>query len=188
MADYVSSAVLQQIAEADESSTIDVFDRLATAVSRQFDRECEVANDFFVAAVSGNPGIATRTFITNGTRYLAVPPYESGSITEITIDGNAVTLGDKDTYREINGYLLLTRDCSEFTEVSITARFGFAAIPADIVQACIEQALFMWRRKDLAFADMSGVSAAALAAEFTPTFEAVAKRYREIYSSRNYFA
>lgn len=188
MADYVNSSVLQQIAEGDESSSSDVYDRLASAVSRMFDRECEVSNDFFAAAVSGPSGVTMRAFASNGTEYVKIDPYEAGSITEVLANASPLPLADSQYYTEREGYLVFRQPVPEFTTLAVTARFGFPVIPVDITQACIEQALFLFRRKDLAFADMSGVSAAALAAEFTPTFLAVTQRYREIYSSRNYFA
>lgn len=187
MADYVASSVLKQAAIADESSTTDVFDRLATAVSRQFDREAEVVNDFFAAKVAGPTGVTAKTFRTNGTKYLQVSPYEAGSITDVSVDGVALDITGVD-YEERDGFLVFEADYDDRTLVSVTARFGFDAIPVDIEQACIEQALFIWRRRDLAFAEMSGISTAALVAEFAPSFQATAKRYRDLYSFNNYFA
>lgn len=185
MADYVTGTILAQIAEQDEASTSDVFDRLATASSRLFDRECEVPNDFFAAAISGDPGITAKTFHTNGGKYLQVWPYEAASITGVTVDGE---IADTDSYIERDGYLIFDSAPDANIAVAVTARFGFPAIPIDIVQACIEQALFQWRRKDLAFTEMSGVATAALVAEFSPTFAAVTRRYRNIYSTHGAFA
>src|SRR5690606_37876851 len=130
-------------------------------------------------------GVVERVFRANGTRFLQIDPYAAGSIVTVTYAGASVT-----DYAESGGYLVFPADAAPDAEESVTvkARFGFASVPADIVQACIEQALFIFRRKDLAFADMSGVSSAALTAEYCPTFAATVRRYREIYSRNNYFA
>jgi hypothetical protein len=185
MANYVDPDVLKASAEASEASDNQVWDTLAEAVSRLFDRECEVPDDFF--AVAPAEGAETiKTIRTNGTKYLEIGPYIADSITALTIDGD--DRFDDDTYYEQDGYLIFESEVPTFAlKAIVTARFGFSAIPGDIAQACIEQALFMWRKKDLAFTEMSGVSSAVITAEFSPTFAAVAKRYRGLYSQNSYF-
>ncbi len=176
---------MKKYAVAEEADLDEVWDHLAAAVSRMFDRECEVADDFF--AVAATPAFL-RTFRGNNTKYLYIGPYVPNSITVIEQDGEAITLGDTDVYTEQKDYLVFSRRVLESSEVEVTARFGFAAIAPDVIQACIEQALFMWRRKDLAFAELSGVSAAAITSQFAPTFEATAQRYRDLYSENKFFA
>lgn len=188
MADYASAGQIRAAAIADEETTDSaVWDNLATAVSRQFDKECEVADNFFAAA----PGVAAAsTFYANGTRFLYIGELITGSITDITVDGVAL---DAANYRVMDEYLYFDEGYEPETEaaVAVTARFGFSATPADIVQACIEEAVWMWRRRDPAFAEMSGNTAGTAQGffdEFTPTFRNVAKRYREQYSNRSHFA
>ncbi len=184
---YIDVEKLKNSAVANEADNDDVWELLAEGVSRLFDRECEVANNFFAAA-SGTE--LDRTYRSNGTRYLKLFPYVADSITEIDVDGTdyfEATIADR-TYQEKDGYLIFDSEITKDTLITVNADWGFSAIPADIQLACIEQALFQWRRKDLSFADISGVPTAAVVAEFAPSFMATAKRYREIYSENGMFA
>jgi hypothetical protein len=185
---YVTTEQLTASGIATEADADAVFDLLAEAVSRIFDRECEVPDGFFNAAAAS--GVTLKSYVANGTKYLQLFPYIPASITIIDVDGEdrfeAVT-ADRE-YREKDGYLIFDNEPCSGVAIDVTARYGFTAIPADIQQACIEQALAMWRRKDLTFAEISGVSAAAVNAEFSPTFIAVTNRYRGIYSQNSLFA
>lgn len=181
---YVTTAQLKAAGIGDDAASADtVWDLLAEAVSRLFDRECEVADGFFNAAPGS--GVTLKSYTGNGTKFLKVFPYIGATITIVDINGTDYfeALAADRQYAERDGYLVFNFEISKDTPIDVTARYGFAAIPADIQQACIEQALAMWRKKDMSFADISGVSAAAVNAELSPTFSAVAKRYREIYSS-----
>lgn len=182
---YVTADVLQANGIAPESDGSTTWDQLAESVSRSFDRECEVPDGFFNAAAVGT---SARTFLGGGTEFVKIYPYISGSIGAITIDGDVVPLADTDHYNEVDDYLIFTYPITKNAAVSVSARWGFSAIPADIVQACIEQALFLWRKKDLAFAELAGVPTAAVVAQFSPTFQATVNRYRGLYSRNNYFA
>lgn len=187
---YTTGAVLKTYTPGDDaSSPDDIWNSLAESVSRIFDRECEVPDGFFGVA----PGAGSETvknLRTNGTEFLNIGPYIPSSITAFTVDG--VNRLNDTTYFERDGFIVFdtgSQDNIPETNLTavVTARFGFSAIPVDIVQACIEQALFMWRRKDLSFTDLSGVSSAAIIASFSPTFLAVAKRYRGLYGQNSYF-
>lgn len=182
---YVTAEVLQANGIAPESDDTAIWEQLAESVSRLFDRECEVSDGFFNAA---EVAASARSFLGTGTEFVKLYPYISGSIGAITVDGEVVPLADTDHYNEADDYLIFTYPIFKNAAVSVSARWGFAAIPADIVQACIEQALYQWRKKDLAFAELAGVPTAAVAAQFSPTFAAVANRYRGLYSRNNYFA
>ena len=72
-------------------------------------------------------------------------------------------------------------------EVEVTAKYSFADIPADIKQAVIEQALFMWRWEDLNFSVVAVVSSAVVGRELSPTFELTASMYRDKYGDISYF-
>jgi hypothetical protein len=185
---YIKTELLKNAAVANEADNDDVFDVLVEAVSRMFDRECEVPDGFFNAAPDS--GVTLKSYIANGTKYLQLSPYIPGTITIIDVDGDdryeAVT-SDRE-YQEKEGFLIFDSEICSGIPIDVTARYGFAAIPADVQQACIEQALMMWRRKDLTFADISGVATAAVVAEFSPTFIAVTTRYRGIYSQNSLFA
>jgi len=184
---YVEVETIKNAAVANEADNDDVWELLADGVSRLFDRECEVSDGFFnVAEVA----VSTKSFRGKSTQYLKLSPYIPDSITSIDDAGTEYFEADESDrqYHEADGYLVFDFNLPTSAIIAVTARFGFAAIPSDIQMACIEQALFQWRKKDLAFADMSGVSAAAINAEFSPTFSAVTKRYREIYSLNTYFS
>lgn len=182
---YVQPEILKENGIAPESDDTVVWQQLAESVSRIFDRECEVADGFFNKASASASG---RSYLGNGTEFVKLYPYIAGSIGAITVDGDAIPLADADHYNEIDDYLIFKYPIIKNAAVSISARWGFSAIPADIVQACIEQALFQWRKKDLAFAELAGVPTAAVVAQFSPTFQATVNRYRELYSQNNYFA
>lgn len=188
MADYITKQQLQTATPGDDaSSTDDQWTLIAGAVSRLFDRECEVEDGFFAV----EPAIATKTYRADGTRYLKLDPYVADSIDSISIAGTEFYQADQidRKYVEKGGYIVFGFDVAAGTLIDVHANFGFGStVPSDIQQACIEMGLAMWRRKDMSFADLSGVSGSVAAAEFTPTFVAVTKRYREIYSNRSYFA
>src|SRR5688500_5244076 len=108
-------------------------------------------------------------------------------MTDVVYDGVDLVLGSDD-FSEENSYLVFPYRVLETSEVVVTARFAFTDVPADVQQACIEQALMMWRRKDLAFAEIAGVSSAVIQAQFSPGFSATSARYRGLYSSNQFFA
>lgn len=184
---YVTKEQLRNFAIADEADNTDVWELLSEAVSRLFDRKCEVSDGFFSPAAAS---ATSREFRANGTRYLGLDPYISSSITVIDVDGTdyfEAVAADRE-YRETENFLLFDGEFAAETPITVTARWGFAAIPIDITLACIEMAIAMWRRKDMAFADLSGVSAAVVNTEFSPTFAATVSRYSELYSKNKFFA
>lgn len=183
---YIDKTILKEFAADDtDSSQQKVWDMLPEGVSRLFDRACEVPDGFFNKAGDAD---TVKTFRSNGTEYLALPPYLSETISAISVDTEDLVLGDDTVYFEKDGWLLFASAPAKNVVIQVIAIWGFAAVPADIVQACIEQALFMWRRKDMAFAELSGVPTAAVVAEYSPTFKAVSDKYRGLYSENSYFA
>jgi hypothetical protein len=184
---YITVDVLKNAALDNEADNTPVWELLAESVSRLFDRECEVSDGFFSKA---GDEVSLRSYRGNNTQYLKLFPYIPDSITIISIDGDDyydITVSQR-RYRERDGYLIFNYPVSDTAFIDVTAIYGFAAIAADIKQACIEQALQLWRKKDLGFCRLSGISAAAINAEFSPTFTAVTKRYRELYSANTFFS
>lgn len=183
---YATAADLKAAAQENESSGNDVWEAFAKGISRLFDRECEVADEFFAPA---EQNASVKTFRGAGHEYLKILPYIAGSIAAITVDGIVVTVPSLTReYVENEDFLVFSYAIAKNAPVSVSARWGFLETPADIRLACIEQALFQWRRKDLAFADLSGVPTAAVVAQFSPSFQAVVNRYRGIYSANLYFS
>jgi len=197
MSSYVDPKIIKEFAVAPEASPPGVWETLAAAASRMFDRAAEVGDNFFVK-VPNSTAAAAMTFRGNGTRYLSLPPYKAGTIVTVEYDGETVGATD---YREKDGYLIfdlgslarVSNLSSDFerpaaeVDITVTAKWGFAEIPADVSYAVIEQALMIWRRRDAAFTDLSGVSTAAVQQQLSPTFALAAEKYREIYGGRSYF-
>lgn len=189
---YIDVKTLKSFAVADEAGATNVWNLLAESVSRLFDGECEVPDGFFMPA---GATVTTKKYpYSAGSMYLHIFPYIPDSITSFIIGTtqyyDAVPANRQ--YQERDDYLVLTNQALKNLNVSIAekfnvemtvaAKYGFVSIPVDIQSACIEQALLMWRRKDLSFADISGAAAGAVNAPFSPTFLSTTKRYRDLYS------
>lgn len=177
---YVAANTIKLFAEATEASPSDVWDILAASASLIFDQACGVTENFF--AVAG-AAATERTFQLNGSGYYFLPPYIE--VATITVDSAPL---DADNYKIQNDFLIapeLTVKGFSVEVFTVSAKWGFAAIPADVKQAVIEQALFMWRRRDLSFTELSGVSTEAVRQMLSPTCEFVAKKYKEKYFQIN---
>lgn len=185
---YVDTLTIQSFAEAAEAAPDEVWDLLAGAASRIFDRAAGVADDFF-APIDINTSATEKTFVLNSS-YLKLPPYLPGSITFVKINDIDYSL-----YSEKDGYLIFALNLYDYPNISfwrndgakVTAKFGFEAIPTDIKLAVIEQALFLFRRKDVSFTEMSGVSSQTVNSPLSPTMEFIARKYAEKYGEINYF-
>ncbi len=184
MADYVTAEDLKAQAEADDASADAVWNDLASAVSRLFDRAVEVSDNFF-DAVEENAQTTEKNFFGDGSRFVRVLPIVPDSIDSITIDGE--TQDEDDYYLDVV-YLVFDEAVEQRADVVVNAKWGFPEVAADIKQACVEQAIYMWRRKDLNFAEIAGVSSGILLEELSPTFKAVTRKYRNKYGDFDYFA
>lgn len=177
---YVDATTIKLFAEAEESSPDTVWEILAASASLIFDRACLVEENFFKLA--GNSA-TDKTFFINETGYYFIPPFVDDATIEY--DGEEI---DAETYKIQDNFLIapeLKQDNPTNDFFIISAKWGFAAIPADVKQAVIEQALFMWRRKDMAFTELSGVSPTIAQAQLSPTCEFVAQKYKEKYFQVN---
>lgn len=185
---YVDTVTIKSFAEAAEAAPDPVWEILAASASRIFDRAAGVADDFF--APLGQNALATEKSFELKSSYLKLPPYLANSIESVKIN-DIVYSG----YQEKDGYLIFEIDRTAPFIISfwlnngakVKAKFGFNAIPADIKFAVIEQALFLFRRKDLSFAEMSGVSSQTVNSPLSPTMGFVAEKYREKFGDVNYF-
>lgn len=142
-----------------------VLDRASTII------EGEVGITFTVPAAA-----STRTVYGDGTDYLVLPRFVtvSGTVTAVTsLSGVSIP-----TYVEQAGALVVTRDgvigqpsggsylitgyspyggWSAGIPYTIAASYGFAAVPADIIECCLELSVRIWRAKDAGFSDVVGV-------------------------------
>lgn len=176
---YIETSVLKEFAEAPESDTSSVWDMLADAASKIFDHAVGAGENFFSVA-SDTPSV--RTFYADGSRYLRIAPFvgDLGAVTEgygVIIPSDAYELRDGSLYFDIAHH-------DGFT-FKVSARWGFAEIPADVQFAVIEQAIWLWRKKDLSFTEMSGINSNNISAALSPTLEFVANKYKAKY--QNYF-
>lgn len=129
-----------------------VLDKLIERASRIFDIECGVDASFFEAA-SATP--SDRVLYGDGTNYLKLPPYVAGSL-------NA-TLSYPDGYDNLEfvergGYLVRTESgilngqpfggWYESTPITVTAKWGFAAVPAWVKHAIVKFVIHICRTVD----------------------------------------
>lgn len=178
MSYYVEPKIIKEFAEGPEADDSPVWDILAGAASRVFDQAAEVAENFFAPA---EEEVSEKIFYANGTKYLKLSPFVADSITQV-LDEDDTEIED---YRIEDIFLVFDADQLQDKVLKVTANWGFDTVPDDIKMAVVEQALFMWRRKDLSFAEMSGVNANSINAPLSPTCEFVANKYKQKYL--NYF-
>lgn len=132
--------------------TDDVLDALIERASRIFDLECGVEPGFFEA---NSGSISAKVLYGDGTNSLRLPPYVAGSLNTILVypQGYAA-LG----FVERRGYLIRTDDGllnnSPFNgwyqgvPITISAKWGFAATPADVKHAIIKLVIHICRTVD----------------------------------------
>lgn len=180
MADYCTTAEIKAQAEAPEASADAVFDALATSVSRMFDQMSEVPTDFFAVT---DDTLKTLDFYIEKSQYCRVVPPILSDLTSVEVADTAIAAT---AYYQEGQFIVLSEVKESRTKISVEAKFGFSAIPADIKQACIEQAILMWRRRDLNFTEIAGVSSQVVASEYSPTFLSVSKEYRDKYGVFDY--
>ncbi len=144
------SDALQYLPDVTDASDQATLQAILERASRAIDSYLNVAPDYF-AAVSPPP--VERNFRGTGTAYLPVPPLFD--LQSVKVSGGSITDYD---YDPTNGYLI-RRWPSRWpymSEITITARFGFAAVPADITEACLQIAVRWWRGRDEAFSGVIG--------------------------------
>jgi hypothetical protein len=143
-----------------------------------FDRAARRPDNYFAEAATA---VSARKFWGDGTNHLRTDPYVAGSITtvamptgytvpgyvqETTPDGQAYLVavyGDDEARfsgveaESIDLYNVVFWNATDIgwpdgVKVTITARWGWAAVPADVTQAVTEFVIATLRGKDQAFA------------------------------------
>jgi hypothetical protein len=157
--------------------------------SRFFDLECGVEPGYFEAA---GDTATSKTIYSNGTNYLRLPPYVTGSL------NTAITLPDGYTvpsFIEQDGFLVLTTSTGVLppfqhfhdslwggwpsgVAVTVSARWGFAATPADVKMAVIELTINLERETDPASLRLKDLEGQPLREKIPPRVLEVAKKYR----------
>lgn len=160
-------------AQAPEASDTATWDLYAEGASRLFDKLTEVPDNFYDAA-DADP--SEKNFYGNGIDMLALPPFV-GTISQILIDDEAI----EDDYRLLDNYYLINLDDRFHADqtIKITARWGFASVPADVKLVVTELAIFLWRNRDPHFARLSETG---LYPDLSPTVKQIIKKFRDRYS------
>jgi hypothetical protein len=180
MSAYITTLKLMDNAVAHEASEEAVWQEYAEGASRLFDKLCDVEDNFFAKTTDTQ---SAKTFYGNGVDMMQLPPFVVGTVTSITIDGTAFAVTD---WRVSPNGFLIRLDDGEFDEteaIVVTAKWGFAEIPADVRLVVQELANYLWRVKDPLFTKMSGVE---IPEELSPTVKAAIKKYRDKFSTSAY--
>lgn len=184
---YISTLQLMSGASAPEASGEDIWADYAVGASRLFDRLCEVEAGFFNQALpyvdEDNDGTTEKIFYGNDIDMLQLPPYVGEIVAaNILIDDAQI----EDEFRISNGFLYNREKqyekykvFSSDNEIKITARWGFAAVPADVQMVVRELAVYCWRNRDSHF---SRISDTGVYEDLAPTIKATIKKFREKYS------
>lgn len=132
------------------------FDALRVRASRMFDILAYVGEDFFQA---GSDTAESRTFYGTDSVYLYLPPYYD--LVSVTMPSSYTV----PSYAEIDGCLRTKSSDGILFEpnawnrtvwasgvpITVTAKWGFRAIPDNVKQAVAELIIAVWRTKDSAF-------------------------------------
>lgn len=167
MADYATIDEVQAMADEPDSSSTDVWSLLVTSASRLFDKLTNVPDDFY-RAYDGTSAASARTFYGDGTAFLQLDPFISSPTPVVTIPGGEYTVEAGDFVVRDGKLIFLnkTRRMSDIeyppydrytgwwdaVAVTVTAKWGFAAIPSDVTYAVCVLALWLWRQRDPAVA------------------------------------
>lgn len=162
---------------------------LIEQASRFFDLECGVEPGYFDPA---EDTATSKTIYGNGTNYLRLPPYVPGSLnTPISMpDGYTVP-----SFTEQNGFLVITTSSGVLppfqhfhnclwsgwpsgVAVTVSARWGFAATPADVKMAVIELVINLKRETDPADLKLTDLEGQPLREKIPPRVFEIATKYR----------
>lgn len=186
--DQVRAAGTGITTSSSPSATDDLLDDLIESASRFFDLEAGVNPGHFEAA---GPTATARTFYGDGTNYLKLDPFVEGSLnTTITLpDGYTVP-----TFTERNGYLVINTNgtlppftsfynswwpgWSSGVAVTVLARWGYVATPADVRYAVIELVINLLRETDPAALKLVSIDNLPIREKCPPRVLEIAKRYR----------
>ncbi len=159
-------------------------DALIEQASRAFDLECGVDPGYFEPA---GDTVTVRTFYGDGTGFLRLDPYVDNTL------GATVTMPDGYTIPEYvvrNGYLVRssttilvdTRYRADpwpiGVPVTVTAKWGYSATPADVKMAIIEFVLNLFRETDPVNVKLKNLEGQPLREKMPPRVAMIAKRYR----------
>lgn len=173
MADYVTADQVSAFAHEPDALSVAGSDLLLTAASRLFDNLTEVSANFYAAAADP-AAYSERVYYGNGTGYLPIAPYVALNPTDpIVIDPDYSY--DIPSYVERDGMLVVYGSYigrfvgwADGVRVTVSANWGFPAVPADVTVACAHLVIHLWRTADPAYSIISGAEGAATRVETIP--------------------
>lgn len=162
---------------------------LIESASRFFDLEAGVKPGYFEPA--GLTATA-RTFYGDGSNYIKLDPYVEGSLSSTITMPEGYTVP---SYAERNGHLVITTSDGLHPPfrgfynstwsgwptgvgVTVTARWGYAATPADVRQAVIELVINLLRETDPAALKLVNIDGWPVREKCPPRVLEIAKKYR----------
>lgn len=191
VAEFRGSGTMPMIAQATAPAIPnDEVETLSERASELFDLVCGVETGHF------NPASLTataRTFYGNGTNFLKLDPYVSGSLNATLSYPSGYTALDYVERWDIERpYLVITDSTGVLSSrssfyngwycgvpITVTARWGFAATPAPVKQAVIKLMAEMWRITDPANQKILAIEGQPISPQNIPPYvAAIAKRYR----------
>jgi hypothetical protein len=173
------------IANTADAKIQDILDRVTEIIDQ------ELGYSFGTAATS------TRVVYGDGTDYLLPPAFVAGSVTGVTapsgysvpsyveLDGILVVKDSSGVLAPITGRSTLsgsipTGNWLPGVPYTVSANFGYGSVPKDIVEACLEVAVRIWKGRDAGFSDVVGVEGSG-AVGYNGKFPALVK---EILANR----
>lgn len=158
--------------------------------SRYFDHLCGVEDEFFEAA---GESATVKTIYGDGSPYLQLPPYvvlsEAQPLVTVPEGYTAPSFVERDGYLILEGTngSLLTRSALGHSHdsgwwdglpITITARWGYEATPADVKMAVIEMVINVLRETDPANLNLLDLERQPLREKVPPRVDQVAQFYR----------
>jgi hypothetical protein len=154
--------------------------------------------DLLTGATFATPAPGAELVYGNGTPVLDLPAYVTGTVTDVTapsgytVPDNYVEFGGALWVTDANGILLRPYPARLSHEgyvghvwtlgvpYTVSATFGYGAVPDDIKMVCGEIAVQLWRRRDLGGTEVQGVegaSAIAIRNALSPLAQAVLQKH-----------
>jgi hypothetical protein len=170
-----------------------------TLLGRILDRATQII-DTELGFAFGTATVSMRTVYGDGTDYLIPPVFVSGSVTAVTTitgysvpsyieqDGALVARTSAGVLAPLYSYPLLSGDVAVGAWLygvpyTVAATFGYASVPADIVEATLEIAVRIWRARDAGFSDVVGVEGSG-AVGYNGKYPAVVTAILDNYKAR----
>lgn len=184
---YCTKDEVRQSAQSMTASAVppadDAFvETLIERASRLFDNEVGVTDSYFEEA---GVSASNLTVYGNGGNFLRLPPYVAGSLASLTYpDGyEALPYVERDGYlmrTDSNGVLLSEVNSPWYsgTPIILSARWGFAATPADVKQEIIEWVINIWRETDPAGLKLVNLDGVPLREDIPPRVREVIRMWR----------